>query len=403
MGGDSNADRVNELIAEYKSTLTSASNGWILEVQTSLGYYQFFTQFTDSNKVTMYTDNMRYQEQYNGVPKTSTYNIRSLQRPTLSFDTYNYISIINDPDNSISGGQDNQGLNTDFEFEFESYESGVFQLKGRVNRVHARLRKASAFEARLVQDGAMMNSINNFLNYEEGRFKYFTTANGVNVSVELSERMAEVLFVDTQDNVEFGSKYTLAQMDNSILMVNAFMIEGEAFTALNWKNGKFYAQVGNAEYELKAKDEAIFKLHEILGKGKRYQELYSIYEMYTDVNNVFYNEVNNMAQAGIYDMSMVFTESDEMQLQLYFTGKTITITYLIEYNEDRSQFYVKSFHCKDDPSGLAESTILEFPFLAYWLEKSFQIEWSDQFYRNSRLGAIKEVGGYGATFYGGPF
>ena len=402
-GGNSNADKVNEVIEEYKSTLTSASNGWILEVETSLGYYQFYTKYTEDNKVTMYTDNMRYQNEYNGIPKTSTYNIRSLQRPTLSFDTYNYISIINDPDNSISGGQNNQGLKTDFEFEFESYEAGVFELKGRVNRVHARLRKASAFEAKVVQEGAMMNTINNFLNYEEGRFKYFTTSNGVNVSVDLSERIAQILFVDAKGNVDFASKYTLALMDNSVKMVNPFLIEGEEFTALEWKNERFFAQVGDKEYELKAKDEAIFKLHELLGKDKRYQELYSYYEMYTDVDNVFYDEINAMAQAGIYDMSIMFTEANEMQLQLFYNGQTIIVTYSIEFNEDRSQFLVTALNCNDDPSGLAESAVKQFPFVTYWLNKSFTIEWSNIFYRNSRLGEIKEIGGNEATYYGGPF
>lgn len=141
---DGSADaRVDAMIKSYIDELASAEHGWIADVMTDEGYYRFYMTFTDDNKVTMYTDNINYPS-LNGVPKTSTFNIRSLQRPTLSFDTYSYLTIINDPDNNISGGSGNMGLGTDFEFEIDSYADGVFSLTGRVNRVDASLRKATA-------------------------------------------------------------------------------------------------------------------------------------------------------------------------------------------------------------------------------------------------------------------
>ena len=101
--------KVQQTIDSYISTLAGAPNGWLVDVMTSDGYYQFFMEFTDDNFVTMYTDNINHPD-LNAVPKKSTYNIRSLQRITLAFDTYSYLAIINDPDNSICGGSGNQEI-----------------------------------------------------------------------------------------------------------------------------------------------------------------------------------------------------------------------------------------------------------------------------------------------------
>ena len=82
-------DRINTLIdSVYLKTLKAAEHGWMASIGSSKGYYRFWMHFKDSNRVVMQTDNTMYISEFKGVPDTSTYTFKALQRPTLIFDTY---------------------------------------------------------------------------------------------------------------------------------------------------------------------------------------------------------------------------------------------------------------------------------------------------------------------------
>lgn len=150
-------ERINKLIDGYVEDLVDSEYGWMASIKTSKGYYRFWMDFQDKNKVTMYTDN-RKVEKYMTEAQETSYAFRAFQRPTLVFDTYCYVSILNDPDNSISGGSGNKGLLTDFEFEVVRYnkEKGVFHMQGRFNKVNALFVKASKEDMIGAQSGEMM-------------------------------------------------------------------------------------------------------------------------------------------------------------------------------------------------------------------------------------------------------
>lgn len=151
--------KINTLIdSVYVKTLKSSEHGWMASIGTSNGYYRFWMHFKDSNVVVMQTDNAMYESVYKGTFDTSTYTFKALQRPTLIFDTYSYLSLINDPNPSISGSASTvyRGLYTDFEFEVEKYENDMFYMTGRFNNVKAVLKKASAKDKEGVEAGLMM-------------------------------------------------------------------------------------------------------------------------------------------------------------------------------------------------------------------------------------------------------
>ena len=52
--------RLDEAISSYYGELSAAENGWIANIPTSKGIYRFWMDFTDDNRVTMYTDNLMY-------------------------------------------------------------------------------------------------------------------------------------------------------------------------------------------------------------------------------------------------------------------------------------------------------------------------------------------------------
>ena len=70
--------RLDEAISSYYGELSAAENGWIANIPTSKGIYRFWMDFTDDNRVTMYTDNLMYPD-FRTTPDESSYRIQGLQ------------------------------------------------------------------------------------------------------------------------------------------------------------------------------------------------------------------------------------------------------------------------------------------------------------------------------------
>ena len=146
--------RVDSAMKGYQAQLAGAEFGWFADIETSKGFYRFWMDFADNNMVTMFTDNLDYPE-LNGIPRTSTYMFHAYQRPGLTCDTYNYLHIISDPNDAISGGTGNLGLKTDFEFEIDEVTDYVFTMTGRINRIKATLTRATEAEMQAVKQGQL--------------------------------------------------------------------------------------------------------------------------------------------------------------------------------------------------------------------------------------------------------
>ena len=152
--------RVDSAMKGYQAQLAGAQYGWLVDVETNKGFYRFWMDFADNDMVTMFTDNLDYPE-YNGIPRTSTYKFHAYQRPVLTFDTYNYLHIISDPNDAISGGSGNLGLKTDFEFEIEEVTDDLFTMTGRINRIKATMQRATEAEMEAAKQGKLQEVMRN--------------------------------------------------------------------------------------------------------------------------------------------------------------------------------------------------------------------------------------------------
>lgn len=182
--------RVDSAMKGYQAQLAGAEFGWFADIETSKGFYRFWMDFADNNMVTMFTDNLDYPE-LNGIPRTSTYMFHAYQRPVLTFDTYNYLHIISDPNDAISGGTGNLGLKTDFEFEIDEVTDDVFTMTGRINRIKATLTRATEAEMQAVKQGQLQEALRNAPSYKQNLFCYMDV-NGLTVDVKLSTRTVMV-------------------------------------------------------------------------------------------------------------------------------------------------------------------------------------------------------------------
>jgi len=162
-------DRINEQLGSYQSVIAGSANGWTATLVTKLGNtYSFYFRFNDSNRVFMYCD---FDTTTAGVLKESSYRLKSLQQPSLLFDTYSYVHLLADPDASKNGGVYGGGLLSDFEFSIDTCTADSIKLTGRFNGSTAILRKASAqdraaWENNTVRNNlAGWNSLGKILNY----------------------------------------------------------------------------------------------------------------------------------------------------------------------------------------------------------------------------------------------
>ena len=194
--------RINDALTQYGSTLTGSAAGWNATIKTGTGgIYHFHFRFNESNRVTMFADiNLGTAT----TSKESSYRLKALQTPALIFDTYSYLHILADPDGSVNGGANGQGLISDFEFAFDSLATDSVLLTGRVNGTKLTLVKATQADLDAWQNGAWANvlafeNINKIQNY----FKRVNIA-GVNYDMKIDPVARTIVFtwVDGSGNVQ---------------------------------------------------------------------------------------------------------------------------------------------------------------------------------------------------------
>lgn len=158
-------DRLNEALAAYQTTLTAATNGWKGYVYPkSGGVYTFYFKFNDSNRVVMLSG---FDSASAVTFKESSYRLKALQQPSLLFDTYSYLHVLADPNPNVNGGALGAGLQSDFEFYFDSSSADTINLVGRFNGSKATLIKATPEEAAgfangQLADGFVLNKLQTY-------------------------------------------------------------------------------------------------------------------------------------------------------------------------------------------------------------------------------------------------
>ena len=149
-------ERLNEAIAAYQAQLSSAQNGWKGLLKTDGGRgstHSFFFKFNNANRVVMLSD---FDSLSAVTMKESSYRLKGLQLPSLIFDTYSYLHVLSDPDESVNGGTRGAGLLSDFEFYFDYGSSAdTIFLTGTINSSKLTLVKATQAEEQAYTSGQL--------------------------------------------------------------------------------------------------------------------------------------------------------------------------------------------------------------------------------------------------------
>lgn len=415
--------RITAVINKYIETLSGAENGWFTDVMTNKGNYRFYMDFTADNYVTMYTDNLAYKDEYYTKSERSTYNIRSLERPVLSFDTYTLIHLINDPDDEISGGTDNKGLETDFEFEIDSLgKDGIFYMTGRINRVVATVRPATAVEAARVKEGAMMDVLDLAGNYLPEKYKSFNVGN-TPVVAYFGQRISFFTYTENEQPVLHKS-YIRTRIDGGIELIDPVIIEGKKITAVDFDaaSNVYSAVIDGTLVPIVAGTEPAVQLPDIFGPWKQYRYFAGELSLYdsTDRKDNEFGYAYKMDDQAIRDNINIggervylrqilaqITETDLGQLRLKLTlvvcflgttsGLNTSYSFPIAYTNDEMDEFTVGALKLDDGNASTIYNVGAKNVANLFAGKTFRIEMATDIYQNSLLGQFRMVSGGGSN------
>jgi len=144
LGSDPDS-RISDTLSYVRKTLVDAPYGWKASLTTEYsGGYGFYMQFGDNDRVKMVAD---LNDATSSELKESTFRVRQIMAATLSFDTYNYLTMLQDPNPGTYGGQAGKGMGSDVEFDYVKTHGDTLFFEGRKFQKPLILVKANESEA----------------------------------------------------------------------------------------------------------------------------------------------------------------------------------------------------------------------------------------------------------------
>jgi len=265
--GERPEERTTEAVTKYTNELTGSTNGWkAFLYPEGGGGYSFYFNFTKDNKVSMYAD---LDVDPARESMESTFRVKALQNPTLSFDTYSYLHILADPDPSTFGGIAGWGLYSDFEFTFDKQVGDSIMLTGKLLKSKLVLVKATQAEKNLYNAEGLLNSIFTSVDYvDNNNNTYFTLVDAIKVQTSINYNQKVVTFIwdDGSGGVtttSTGFAFTLT----GIRFKEPLIYKGKSIREFTLDSVKqvFFTMVDGTRLELISSSTGIYPLHLLLG------------------------------------------------------------------------------------------------------------------------------------------
>lgn len=268
--------RITDTLTYLKNTLVEAPYGWVGYTTTELsGGYGFYFEFAENDRVKMMAD---LTDETASEVKESTYRVRQIMSATLSFDTYTYITMLQDPNPNTFGGEAGKGLGSDVEYEYLRTSGDTLYMKGRKFGKDLILIQASQAEKEAYVSGEYLEAINKTKQF------FLDNANPYIIVDDIQYQISA--------NAVLKSAESTAVMDNDSIAANSAKFyygldgihipEGLAFgdvliTKLIWGDGDAFSAVdaSGQEIEVENAPEPFIPLHYLI--GAKYVGLYSDY------------------------------------------------------------------------------------------------------------------------------
>lgn len=269
--GDVPEERIGLRLEELQSKLTEVETGWKATLTTTLGGgYGFYMKFNKDQSVSMIAD---LDVESASTESTSTYRTKWVMNASLIFDTYNYITKLQDPTGSVFGGIDGAGLASDIEFEYLRSSSDSIFFRGKRYENLLVLVKATNEERATYLSGGYLQAIerlNQFL--DSNPYTYFDVmidGKVVRSQISFDENGKVIDFSSISENEEVVSStdqfsYTLE--GGKMLIRDSYI--GKVFTDVKWVDDVLYIYDNQgSKYEIKSSPLPVHPLRLLIGSA----------------------------------------------------------------------------------------------------------------------------------------
>jgi len=271
-------ERMSESLTQINQTLASAPNGWIATLPTQAGGgYSFHISFDATNQtVKMYGDLTDATATTIG---NSTYRMRANMGAELIFDTYNYISLLEDPNPNSFGGATGSGFKSDVEFIWDRSVGDSIVFRGKKYKQTLAMVKATAQQKTAYENGAFkvgmdkfkaffVNTKNPYIEVAVGN-TILKTAVSVNTtnSLTLGKRVGFTGVLADGTTVVTGSSKFAFTLEGANLLPAGLSFQGITFVRFAWKDATTLAIYDTAgkEYIIKSNATPITPLSLLFG------------------------------------------------------------------------------------------------------------------------------------------
>lgn len=357
-------ERVAEKISLVSTTLAGSTTGWVATLSTqSGGGFGFYMSFDNNQNVSMYAD---LTDASSSVAGKSYYRVKQDNGIGLVFDSYNYISMLDDPSAAVYGGTAKVGYGSDIEFTFDRVNGDSIVFVGKKYRQPFVLVKATAAQKTAYEAAGLKTAIDKFKAFfTENRNPYVEIVSGsaslkIGVTPSLSTSMATGKRVDFTgvlgDGKTINSKgakfaYNLTGAD---FLNGGFVYEGIRFVKFAWKDATTLAAYDSTGKEYIIKNSLVPLLDINLLWGTKFTGLRSEYKQInpgtsasgTTILNAYHNNLTAASLGFNFNYGRMDLTWNRVNKRLSFdgftsqnggtSGWTANITYSYTVNADGS-------------------------------------------------------------------
>lgn len=258
--------RISDTLAYVKKTLVEAPHGWKAYLTTEYsGGYGFYMDFEDNDRLKMVADlNDKTAEDI----KESTYRIRQIMATTLSFDTYTYLTMLQDPNPNTYGGQAGKGMGSDVEFDYIKTHADTLFFEGRKFHKPLILVKANEDEEKAYIKQGYISEINKNKNFFKTNPLTSITVDGTEAEIAFGFTTKKVSIVVANADGTFSSTFgDFCSTADGLEIVNGILVNNVEIKRFIWKEGNNLVAIdqSNKEYPLKINSSSVVPYLTALG------------------------------------------------------------------------------------------------------------------------------------------
>jgi hypothetical protein len=255
--------RVKTTLDGYKATLAGATNGWkgvYYPEGGNRGGYSFYLKFNANGNLSMYSD---VAGANSDQAWETTYRLAASQKPTLIFDTYNFLHYLVDPDSN--GGT---GEFADLELNFVKVEANRIELEGIRNQTEMVLTPVTAAEFDAVTKGGLKSTLLNtatLLNSPNFLVVKYPNGQAVDLSIDLNAKLLSIVYINGQDLAQKTSAFVATP--TGLELKTPITLNSVTISKLFWDNTqkKYYYTSGNTNIYLESNKRPALPFYYALG------------------------------------------------------------------------------------------------------------------------------------------